>query len=72
MNIDKDTTIEDIIVMLPESVSYFMKKGIKCISCGDIIWGTIYEVCIDKGYKTEEINDIINDLNKILKRRGNT
>ncbi|NIR53173.1 DUF1858 domain-containing protein, partial [candidate division KSB1 bacterium] len=41
--IRKDTTIEELVRAHPESVRYLMEKGIKCIACGEPIWGTLEE-----------------------------
>ena len=39
--INKDITIEDLTSLVPESVKYLMDEGIRCIRCGDPIWGPL-------------------------------
>ncbi|MGA1863195.1 DUF1858 domain-containing protein [Deferribacter thermophilus] len=63
--ITKDTTIEELVNKKPKSVEYMSKKGIICIKCGEPIWGTIYEVCKDKGFNDQEIEEIIKELNNL-------
>lgn len=64
--ISKETNIEDLVSKLPESVNYFMEKGIRLLICGEPIWGTIEEVVLNKGYSHNQMLEIINDLNNML------
>lgn len=66
MKINKDTTIEELVSILPESVSFLMEKGIRPLICGEPIWGTIEEVVLAKGYTSEELEKMLLDLNKML------
>ncbi len=63
--ITKDITIEDLVTEFPKSVDFLMKKGIKCIVCGEPIWGTLEQAIKEKG-KENEMEQIINELNKEL------
>ncbi len=65
--IDKNINIEELIAILPASVSYLSKKGIKCIACGEPIWGTLEEAALEKGFKQEEIEKVIAELNALSK-----
>jgi hypothetical protein len=62
MEITKDTTIEELIEEVPASVRYLMEKGIRCIVCGEPIWGTLEEAAEEKGFGEEEINGFVKDL----------
>lgn len=62
MNITKEITIEELIETVPQSVKYLMERGIKCIACGEPIWGTLDDAAKEKGLSDEEINKIIEDL----------
>jgi len=66
MIINKDIYIEDLIDLLPESVQYLSAQGIKCIACGEPIWGTLEEAARDKGFDEDEINGFIRELNGLL------
>jgi len=37
-----------LVDILPASVNYLPKKGIKCIACGEPIWGTFEEAAREK------------------------
>lgn len=63
--INKDISIEELIEILPSAVSYLSRKGIKCIACGEPIWGTLKEAAEEKGFGKEEIEQFIDDLNAL-------
>ena len=62
--IDKNISIEELVTKLPESVNYLMKHGIKCIACGEPIWGTLEQAAIEKGFSDKDIEIFIKDLNE--------
>ncbi len=68
--ITSETTIEDLVTMLPASVSYLMEKGIKCIACGEPIWGTLESAAKEKGFGEEEIRTFITELNILVHGRA--
>ena len=63
--ITRDIQIEDLVDQYPFSVSYLSKKGIRCIVCGEPIWGTLEEACIEKGYSPEAIDEVLIELNEM-------
>lgn len=68
MEINKDISIEELLERVPEAVQYLMKEGIKCIACGEPIWGTLEEAAREKGFGDEEIKGFIKDLNGLSGR----
>jgi hypothetical protein len=48
--IDKVILIEDLIDLYPQSVQFLSKKGIKCIACGEPIWGPLENAILEKGF----------------------
>ena len=58
--------IEDLVRELPKSVGYMMEKGIKCIACGEPIWGTLESAAKEKGFSDEEIDEITKELNAMV------
>lgn len=60
--ITKDIEIEELVRLYPFSVQYLMKHHIKCIACGEPIWGTLAEAAIEKGYSTEQIERFVAEL----------
>lgn len=62
MKITKDITIEELIEEVPQSVKYLMNQGIKCIACGEPIWGTLEEAAREKEFSDEEIEQFVKEL----------
>jgi iron-sulfur cluster repair protein YtfE (RIC family) len=69
--IQRDTSIEDLVRAVPKAVAYMRNKGIKCLACGEPMWGTIEEAAKEKGFSDEEIDGIIEDLRELEKERQN-
>jgi len=65
MKITKDITIEELIEEVPTSVKYLMDEGIRCIVCGEPIWGSLEEAAEEKGFKTDDIDRFVNDLQEL-------
>lgn len=64
-NLTKHILIEDLVEKYPFSVKYLSQKGIRCIRCGEPIWGTLEETAIEKGFDNNVIENFVNDLNKL-------
>jgi methionine synthase II (cobalamin-independent) len=65
MNITKDTWIEDLVDMKPDAVQYLAEKGIKCIACGEPVWGSLEQAAREKGFTDEDIAGFADDLNAL-------
>jgi len=63
--ITKDTSIEEIIQKIPGAIAFLSEKGIRCIICGEPIWGTLEEAAKEKGFNESEIELIVNQLNSM-------
>ncbi len=68
--IKRDTTIEEIVEKYPELVRPLMEYGIKCIACGEPVWGTLEENAEEKGITN--LDEIIVELNKIVNQNQET
>jgi hypothetical protein len=64
--IRKTATIEEIIEKVPGAISYLMDQNIRCIRCGEPIWGTLEEAAKEKGYADMQIDVFVGELNKLL------
>ncbi|NUN71088.1 MAG: DUF1858 domain-containing protein [Bacteroidetes bacterium] len=64
--IERTTPIEELVALLPDAVGYMMRAGIKCIACGEPVWGTIESAAQEKGLPQERIDRIVADLNAML------
>lgn len=63
--ISKDISIEELIELKVKAVSYLMEKGIKCIACGEPIWGTLEEAAKGKGFSDSDIDTFVRELNEL-------
>lgn len=54
-------TVEDIIKEYPELNIYLIKKGIRCIVCGEPVWATLGELIEWKGMDVDRVMAEIND-----------
>lgn len=61
--ITKEILIEDLVETYSFSVEYLSKKGIRCIRCGEPIWGTLQEAAIEKGFELNAIDMFVKELN---------
>ncbi len=67
IKVDRNILIEELIEKYPASVKFLSEKGIRCIICGEPIWGTLEEACIEKNFDAEKIDSIILELNELIK-----
>ena len=65
MMIEVNTTIEELVEKVPGAVHYLSEKGIRCIRCGQPIWGTLGEAAREKGYGEDDITGFVKDLNEL-------
>ena len=65
MKITKDIEIEDLVKILPEAVSYLRIEGIRCLRCGEPIWGSLEAAAKEKGFKDVDVEKFVKDLNKL-------
>lgn len=69
--ITKEIEIEDLVKLVPDSVVYLMENGIRCLRCGEPIWGSLENAAKEKGFSDEQIALFVNDLNNIFKNSKN-
>lgn len=64
--ITRQIEIEELVNLLPQSVSYLMEKGIRCLRCGEPIWGTLESASKEKGFSENEIETFVDELSLLL------
>jgi hypothetical protein len=69
--ITRQDEIEFILKGIPEALPYLMKKGVCGISCGEPTWGILESAAKERGFTESEIDNIVDDLNNILKKQLN-
>jgi hypothetical protein len=68
--VSKDILIEDLIEIFPGAITFLMEKGIRCLRCGEPAWGTLEDAAKEKGFDTETINSVVNDLNVLIENKN--
>lgn len=68
--ITKDIYIEDLVHHYPFSVRYLSQKGVKCIACGEPVWGTLEEAAQEKNFTDAQIIDLVKEMKKIAKEES--
>ena len=69
--ITKEIEIEDLIKETPKAVTFLMEKGIRCLRCGEPIWGTLETAAKEKGFNDLEIESFVNNLNNLKNEKIN-
>ncbi len=64
--INKEIEIEDLVSDYPFSVKYLSEHGIRCIACGEPIWGTLEEAAKEKGFNDEKVDFFVQELNAMV------
>ncbi|MFO7880566.1 MAG: DUF1858 domain-containing protein [Bacteroidota bacterium] len=70
MKITKDIQIEELVDNVPDSVSYLADHGIRCLRCGEPIWGTLEEAAREKGFDEARIQTFVDELQKLADKKG--
>ncbi len=66
LQVNKTIPIEELVGKFPLAVNYLMAKGIKCIVCGEPIWGTLEDAAKEHGYSDHEVDKLVEELNQQL------
>lgn len=69
--ITKDITIEELTESYSFSVDYLSKNGIRCIVCGEPIWGTLEEAAEEKGFNASDIERFVSELKQLAEQPEN-
>lgn len=64
--ITKNTAIEELVDKYPAAVQFLSENGIRCIRCGEPVWGTLEEAAREKGFNQEDIDQVVDRLNKLF------
>ncbi len=66
VEISRDTIIEDLVEKHTDAVTFLMEKGIRCLRCGEPIWGTLGSAMDEKDFPIERQMEIVQELRKFL------
>lgn len=69
--ITKNMIISEIVEKFPYLAEYIMDYGVHCIGCGIASFETLEEGFMGHGMTSEEIDLIVDELNKIIEEKEN-
>lgn len=67
--LEKTILIEELVRKYPESVSFLMENRVRCLACGEPIWGTLESAAAEKGYSQDEIEKLVAELDQYIRER---
>ena len=65
--ISRDTGIEELIRLFPGSIQLLAEKGIRCIRCGEPVWGSLGSAATEKNFTEKQIEELVDFINKKFK-----
>jgi hypothetical protein len=65
--ITRDITIEELVERVPRAIPYLMRQRIRCLPCGEPLWGTLEEAARGKGYDDEAIDRFVAEINQLAR-----
>ena len=74
--IDRQMTISEIFSNFPhksQKLAQLMQaRGLQCVGCNAAVWETLEAGMLSHGFKDEEIDTMVQDLNRILEEKQDT
>lgn len=64
--ISRNSVIEDLVTDYPDSITFLMEKGIRCLRCGEPIWGTLGSAMDEKDFPLDRQMVIVQELRAFL------
>ncbi len=65
--VSPDMQVEELVEAFPESVRFLTRRGLRCIRCGEPVWGTLEEFLLSEG--VEDPQELIEELNAYIQGR---
>ncbi len=64
--IRKDMPVAEIVTLCPEAKGVLAEYGLHCFHCDQNAYETLDEGCRSHGFETEEIDELVDDLNQMI------
>jgi len=61
-----DIHVDDLLERFPELNLFLSRRGIICVQCGEVFWGTLEELIKSKG---KDVDKIVAEINAELAKR---
>jgi len=68
VKVSQDTPIEELVEQFPEAVGFLLRRGVRCIRCGEPLWCTLGELLREDVIENPQL--LIDELNEhIIKNK---
>ena len=67
LEVTLDTEIEDLEREYPEVVGFLSKRGVRCVRCGEPVWGNLGQLLDEDGVVNPQA--LVDELNAFLSRK---
>lgn len=67
--VEKTISLEELVRLYPQTVGFLLERGIRCLACGEPLWGTLESAAQEKGFSPEEIDQLVDDLNGFVREQ---
>ena len=64
ITVSLDIQVEELAEKYPQAVGFLTKRGVRCIRCGEPVWGTLGQLLVEDGI--ENPGQLIDELNAFL------
>ena len=65
--VSSDMQVEELVEAFPEVVRFLTRRGLRCIRCGEPVWGTLKDFLLNEG--VEDPQELIEELNAYIQER---
>jgi methionine synthase II (cobalamin-independent) len=59
--------VEELVEAFPEAVRFLTRRGLRCIRCGEPVWGTLKEFLLSES--VEDPQRLVEELNAYIQER---
>jgi hybrid cluster-associated redox disulfide protein len=66
MEINKDTSVEEVLSAYPQLSKTFIELGLPCLVCGEAFWGTVAELARQHNIDVNTVLKTINNKKREL------
>jgi hypothetical protein len=65
--ITPDIHVDDLLHRYPQLNVFLSRRGVVCVQCGEVFWGTLAELINSKGL---DVDTIVAEINEELGKQG--
>ena len=62
--ITADAKVDELVEQYPQTVKFLMRHGLPCVVCGEPFWGSLRELCKQKQWTDEQIEELVREFNE--------